>query len=99
MAELLFRRLIQAATVMLAMSMLVFAGVYAIGNPIDVLIGPDASQAVRAEVIAATASISRSGGSISASSTGSSTGISGAPSSTGSRSWSSSWSGFRRRWN
>ncbi|AWN55245.1 ABC transporter permease [Methylobacterium sp. 17Sr1-1] len=52
MAELLFRRLIQAATVMLAMSMLVFAGVYAIGNPIDVLIGPDASQAVRAEVIA-----------------------------------------------
>ncbi|WP_205824890.1 ABC transporter permease [Methylobacterium terricola] len=52
MVELLFRRLIQAATVMLAMSMLVFAGVYAIGNPIDVLIGPDASQAVRAEVIA-----------------------------------------------
>ncbi|SEP42089.1 peptide/nickel transport system permease protein [Methylobacterium sp. ap11] len=52
MAELLFRRLIQAATVMLAMSMLVFAGVYAIGNPIDVLIGPDASQTVRAEVIA-----------------------------------------------
>lgn len=52
MVELLFRRLIQAATVMLAMSVLVFAGVYAIGNPIDVLIGADASQAVRAEVIA-----------------------------------------------
>ncbi|GJD48256.1 Dipeptide transport system permease protein DppB [Methylobacterium crusticola] len=52
MVEILFQRLLQAAAVMLAMSVLVFAGVYAIGNPIDVLIGPDATQAVRAEVIA-----------------------------------------------
>lgn len=50
--EFLLQRFVQAAFVMLAMSALVFAGVYAIGNPIDVLIGPDASQAVRAEVIA-----------------------------------------------
>jgi peptide/nickel transport system permease protein len=50
--ELVIQRLGQAALVMLAVSALVFAGVYAIGNPIDVLIGPDASQAVRAEVVA-----------------------------------------------
>ena len=34
------QRLLQAALVMLAMSALVFVGVYAIGNPIDVLISP-----------------------------------------------------------
>ncbi len=37
---------------MLVMSGLVFIGVYAIGNPIDVLISPDADQKIRAEVIA-----------------------------------------------
>ena len=36
-------RLAQALVVMLVMSVLVFVGVYAIGNPIDVLIGPDVS--------------------------------------------------------
>lgn len=45
------QRLLQAALVMLAMSALVFAGVYAIGNPIDVLISPDATQDIRAEAI------------------------------------------------
>ena len=33
---------------MLVMSVLVFVGVYAIGNPIDVLISPDADQQIRA---------------------------------------------------
>lgn len=42
----------QAAIVVLVMSMLVFCGVYAIGNPIDVLISPDATQEIRARVIA-----------------------------------------------
>jgi peptide/nickel transport system permease protein len=45
------QRLIQAALVMLAMSVLVFVGVYAIGNPIDVLISPDAPQDIRAATI------------------------------------------------
>lgn len=40
-------RLLQALFVMLAMSVLVFVGVYAIGNPVDVLISPDATEAQR----------------------------------------------------
>lgn len=46
-------RLLQAIFVMLAMSVLVFVGVYAIGNPVDVLISPDATGAQRAEAIRA----------------------------------------------
>ena len=45
------QRLIQAALVMLAMSVLVFVGVYAIGNPIDVLISPDATHDIREAAI------------------------------------------------
>ena len=45
------QRLLQSVLVMLAMSALVFAGVYAIGNPIDVLISPDATQDIRAAAI------------------------------------------------
>jgi peptide/nickel transport system permease protein len=45
------QRLIQASLVMLVMSALVFVGVYAIGNPIDVLISPDAPQDIRAATI------------------------------------------------
>lgn len=45
-------RLGQALIVMLVMSALVFVGVYAIGNPIDVLIGPDVSQDMRLDTIA-----------------------------------------------
>jgi peptide/nickel transport system permease protein len=52
MSAFLFRRLLQSLIVLLAMSALVFAGVHAIGNPVDILIGPDASQAERAQVIA-----------------------------------------------
>jgi peptide/nickel transport system permease protein len=36
---------------MLGISALVFVGVYAVGNPIDVLIGPDATQEIRAQTI------------------------------------------------
>lgn len=39
------RRIGQAAIVMFVMSVLVFAGVYAIGNPIALLVPPDATQA------------------------------------------------------
>jgi peptide/nickel transport system permease protein len=45
-------RVLQALVVMLAMSLLVFVGVFAIGNPIDVLIAPDVTQEIRAQTIA-----------------------------------------------
>ncbi|MFN3688430.1 ABC transporter permease [Salinarimonas sp.] len=46
------RRLFQAAFLVVVMSVLVFAGLYAIGNPADILIDPDATQAERARLIA-----------------------------------------------
>src|SRR3954470_18662139 len=51
MLGFVIQRVLQAALVMAAMSALVFVGVYAIGNPIDVLISPDATQDIRAAVI------------------------------------------------
>lgn len=39
-----FRRLMQSVVVLLAMSALVFVSVYAIGNPVDILINPNADQ-------------------------------------------------------
>jgi peptide/nickel transport system permease protein len=52
MIGFILQRLVQAAIVMIAMSILVFVGVYAIGNPIDVLLAPDATQDIRAQTIA-----------------------------------------------
>jgi peptide/nickel transport system permease protein len=52
MLGFLLQRLASAAVVLAAMSVIVFAGVYAIGNPIDVLINPAADQVMRAETIA-----------------------------------------------
>jgi len=46
------QRVLQALVVMLVMSLLVFVGVFAIGNPIDVLIAPDVTQEIRAQTIA-----------------------------------------------
>ena len=51
MLGFVIQRLLQAFIVMMVISFLVFLGVYAIGNPIDVLISPDADQRVRAMVI------------------------------------------------
>jgi peptide/nickel transport system permease protein len=48
----LIRRLIQALFVVLAMTVIVFIGVHVIGNPVDILISPEADQAERARVIA-----------------------------------------------
>ncbi len=53
MAGWLARRLLQALFVMLAMSAIVFVALHAIGNPIDILISPDADQAERTRAIAA----------------------------------------------
>jgi peptide/nickel transport system permease protein len=46
------RRLIQACFVVLAMTAIVFVGVHVIGNPVDILISPEADQAERARIIA-----------------------------------------------
>src|SRR3546814_250224 len=48
----LLRRLGQSVFVIAAMAVLVFVGVYAIGNPIDILINPEADQNERAAAIA-----------------------------------------------
>ena len=53
MLDFLIRRLLQSALVLVAMSLLVFIGIYAIGNPIDILLSPDADQIERARIIAA----------------------------------------------
>ena len=47
----LTNRIIQSFIVLLAMSLLVFAAVYAIGNPIDVLINPEASEEEKLKTI------------------------------------------------
>ena len=52
MATWLVRRLLQACLVVLAMTVIVFAGVHIIGNPVDILISPEADQAERARIIA-----------------------------------------------
>ncbi|GGK42301.1 ABC transporter permease [Salinarimonas ramus] len=51
MIGFLIQRLIQAIAVVFVMSLIVFVGVYAIGNPIDVLIDPAADQALREALI------------------------------------------------
>ena len=48
----MIRRLIQACFVVLAMTVIVFIGVHVIGNPVDILISPEADQAERARIIA-----------------------------------------------
>jgi peptide/nickel transport system permease protein len=53
MLVFLLRRLLQSVVVLLAMSLLVFVAVYAIGNPVDIMIPPDATEADRAHTIRA----------------------------------------------
>jgi len=53
MSLYLARRLLQAALVMLAMSLIVFVGVYAICDPVEILISPDADQMERERAIKA----------------------------------------------
>jgi peptide/nickel transport system permease protein len=49
----IIRRSLQSVVVLLAMSLIVFVGVYAVGNPIDILINPQADQIDRERAIAA----------------------------------------------
>lgn len=53
MIAFLLRRLAQSLLVLVAMSLLVFVGVYLIGNPIDILISAQADQAERERAIVA----------------------------------------------
>lgn len=50
MTVFLIRRCLQTLIVLLAMSFLVFAGIYLIGDPVDMLISPEADQAEIARV-------------------------------------------------
>lgn len=52
MATSLLRRLFQSIFVLFAMTVIVFVGVNVIGNPVDILINPDANDAERARIIA-----------------------------------------------
>ena len=51
MIGFLIQRVLQALMVVIAMSIIVFLGVYAIGNPIDVMIDPASDQALREALI------------------------------------------------
>jgi len=51
MTVFVIRRLLQAAVVVLLMSMIVFFGVNVVGDPVDMLVSPDADQAEIARVI------------------------------------------------
>lgn len=53
MPGFIIQRLLQSLVVMAVISLIVFIGVHAIGNPIDVLISPDATQQIREQAIAA----------------------------------------------
>lgn len=52
MLVFIIRRLMQSVFVLAVVSLLVFCGVYAIGDPVDILLSPEATQAERAAVVA-----------------------------------------------
>lgn len=51
MLGFVIQRFLQALAVMTVMSIIVFCGVYAIGNHIDIVLPPEATQDIREEVI------------------------------------------------
>jgi len=53
MTVYLIRRLMQSGLVVLAMTVILFLGVYAIGDPVEILISPDADQMERERAVAA----------------------------------------------
>ena len=53
MTVFIVRRLMQSFLVLVVVSVLVFVGVYAIGNPVDILIPPDTTQSEREAAIVA----------------------------------------------
>jgi peptide/nickel transport system permease protein len=53
MTVYLLRRLLQSLMVLVAMSVIVFVGVYAVGDPVEILISPDADQLERERAVQA----------------------------------------------
>ena len=53
MLAFVIQRLLQAGVVMMVISAMVFIGVYAVGNPIDVMIALDVTQEIREQTIRA----------------------------------------------
>lgn len=51
MTLFLIRRLLQGCIIIAVMSIIVFAGVYAIGNPVEILINPDATPEIKEQAI------------------------------------------------
>ena len=51
MTVYLLRRILQSLLVLVAMSIIVFVGVYAVGDPVEILISPDADQIERERAI------------------------------------------------
>jgi peptide/nickel transport system permease protein len=49
MLAFVIRRILQSFAVVLAMSAIVFAGIYAVGNPVEILVSPTASEAEKLE--------------------------------------------------
>jgi peptide/nickel transport system permease protein len=49
MLEFILRRTLQSFAVLAAMSAIVFAGIYAVGNPVEILVSPSASDVEKAE--------------------------------------------------
>src|SRR5690348_438547 len=52
MTVFIIRRLMQSVLVLFAMSAIVFFGVYVVGNPIEILVSPEADEIERARVAA-----------------------------------------------
>lgn len=51
MIGFIIQRALQACAIMAVMSVIVFVGVFAIGNPVDIVIPPDATEEMRAEAM------------------------------------------------
>jgi peptide/nickel transport system permease protein len=52
MTLFLIRRFLQGAVIIAVMSLIVFVGIYAVGNPVDILINPDATPQIKQQAIA-----------------------------------------------
>lgn len=52
MLAFVLRRVVQSFAVLLVMSAIVFAGIYAVGNPVEILVSPTASEQEKAETSA-----------------------------------------------
>ena len=95
----IIRRSMQSVVVLFVMSLLVFVGVYAIGNPIDILINPQADQIDRERAVAALGLDKPLWEQYLVFLKGALTATSAARSCTRPPRWASSSSACRRRWN